>query len=420
MDIDRQTCHRTDQSREGLADKLSALFQNSGLFGRTGDQTKLKADNNTAQCAARSSAFELPPLMLTRGGYLSANDQQQSIDASISKLEPVVGKTKLAEAMTHMAKLPQIEKSNFLRSLNSIMEGDAKTSNLPTRKLMVNELIDQVDHPEKIKQGYKGTCGLAAVEIDLAASRPDLYAGAVAQWSNLIDYGSSKGNDVSAVLQNPNLIIDRDDASHHRSLVSRVFQNGAINLMLAGTGKRYESFTPEEAPEIKTKDGSFKPTDDSGERVLDSTGKVENWQGVSAEDQANLLTQLTAKHFIPDKIYPRSADDLSAQLRTELTTTQTPVNLELFSVQGAHAITVVKIGDQSRSPDVFYLNSGAADRKVLHMSAQKLYDSTIDGDDVVRVGNAEVIDGLTFRKPYKLPKDAKPFVSIVHSNSVIK
>jgi hypothetical protein len=50
------------------------------------------------------------------------------------------------------------------------------------------------------------------------------------------------------------------------------------------------------------------------------------------------------------------------------------------------------------------------------MSAQKLYDTTIDGDDVVRIGNTEEIDGLTFRKPYKLPANASPFVSVVHGD----
>jgi hypothetical protein len=430
MDIDRATCHTTDHSQDSLADKLSALFQSSELFGHGNDQPESKANESGAQCASTSSPFELPPLALTQSGPASAGDKEQSIDASMAKLEPVVGKAKLSEVMTHMANFPQSEKGDFLRSLNSIMEDASKASDLatrvsnlatrasdlPTRKLMVNEVIDQVDHPEKIKQGYKGTCGLAAVEIDVAASRPDVYARAVAQWSKLIDHGSSKGNDVSAALHNPNLIIDRDDASHHRSLVSRVFQNGAINLMLAGSGKRYESFTPAEAPEIKTKDGSFKPERDSGERVLDSTGKVLTWDGVSAEDQADLLSKLTSKHFTPGKIYPTSADDLAGKLKDELAKSNTPTNLELHSVLGAHAITVVKVGDQNHSPDVFYLNSASGDKKVLHISAEKLYDSTIDGDDVVRIGSTEVIDGLTFRKPYKLPADAKPFVSIVHAD----
>ena len=389
------------------------------MSGHANDQTRSEATDRFTQCSSTGSAsspFDLPPLVLTQGGHASAGDQQQSIDASLSKLEPIVGKAKLSEVMTHLAKFPQNEKSDFLQSLNSIIEGGSKTSALATKKLMVNELIDQVDHPEKIKQGRKGTCGMAAVEIDMAASRPDVYARTVEQWSKLIDLGSSKADDVSTVMHNPNLIIDRDDATHHRSLVSRVFQNGAINLMLAVSGKRYESFTPAEAPEIKTKDGSFKPDEDSGERVLDSTGKVLTWEGVTAEDQANLLTKLTSKHFIPDKIYPTSADDLSAKLRTELAKSQTPVNLELFTVLGAHAITVVKIGDQSQSPDVFYLNTGSSDKKLLQMSAQKLYDSTINGDDVVRIGDAEVIDGYTFRKPYKLAANAKPFVSIVHAN----
>jgi hypothetical protein len=419
MDIDRATCHTTDHSQDGLASKLSAWFQSSGISGHASEQSQSKANDSSTQCGSAGSAsspFDLPPLVLTHGGHTSAGDQQQSIDASLSKLVPIVGKAKLSEVITHMAKFPQSEKSDFLRSLNSIIEDDSKTSELATKKLMVNELIDQVDHPEKIKQGRKGTCGLAAVEIDMAESRPDVYARAVEQWSKLIDHGASKANDVSAAMHNPNLIIDRDDVTHHRSLVSRVFQNGAINLMLAGSGKRYESFTPAEAPEIDTKEGSFKPDGDSGERVLDSTEKVFTWQGVTAEDQANLLTKLTSKHFIPDKIYPTSADDLSAKLRTELAKSQTPVNLELLSVLGAHAITVVKVGDQRQSPDIFYLNSATSDKKLLQMSAQKLYDSTIDGEDVVRIGNAEVIDGLTFRKPYKLPAEAKPFVSLVHAN----
>jgi hypothetical protein len=416
MTNDRASCHSSDHNQDSLADKLGALFQSSGLFGLTGEQNKSKTIEHSTPCVAANSPFALPALELTETGKAGNGDHQKIIDDSVSKLEPVVGHEKLSEALSHFAKLPQTEKEDFLRSLNAIVDDDSKTSNLATKRLIANELIDQVNHPEKIKQGFKGTCGLAAVEIDIAASRPDIYARAVARWSKMIDTTASTKDDVATALHYPNMIIDRDDESHHRTLVSRIFQTGAANLMLAGSGKRYESFTSAEAPEIKTPEGPFKPDRDTGERVLDSTGKVLTWEGVSLEEQAALLTELTERHFTADKIYPTSPEDLVAKLRGQLAKTDTPINLPLHSVEGAHAITVVKIGDQNQSADVFYLNTASSNKRLLRMSAQKLYDTTIDGDDVVRIGNTEEIDGLTFRKPYKLPANASPFVSVVHGD----
>jgi hypothetical protein len=460
MSNDRAICNSTEHRQDSLADKLSALF-GSRVWSTHMDAHKSESGASKSardsDCQQESSPFALPRLEISepassrnsRGATSSGNlvssldavplragvalrdsvplrDEAPSLELpsenfnkSIAILQNAVGSKRVSENQSHLALLPQVEKDEFVHSLVAILDSDSKKFEVATRKLIVSEIIDQVDHPEKIKQGYKGTCGLASVEVDIAASHPDVYARAVERWSKLVDTSAPGSRDtVSEALHNPNVIIDRDDKSHHRTLVSRIFQTGAVNLMLAGTGKRYENFSPSEAPAIKTPDGSFKPDHDTGERIIDSSGKVLTWDGVSAEEQAALLTRLSAQKFIPDRIYPGSPDDLAAKLKAELMKSDIPINMQLHSVLGDHAITVLKVGDQKQPTDVFYLNTATSEPKVLRISAQKLFDATIDGDDVVRIGSAQEIDGLTFRKAYKLPVNAKPFVSVVHAAEV--
>ncbi len=205
------------------------------------------------------------------------------------------------------------------------------------RQHLVEQVAHQIAHPESIKQGTKGTCGLASTEFELAQKHPDKYAHYLADLATKGEVTTDGGGHLKLP---PDLVNatnkkgeygPQDDGNPERSLASKIFQSAAANRVLEN--RAAEKNPPEDAPTYDTqKPGTkypqviqiadtakeYRPSEDTGERIVHPNGKVEQWDGIDHTEMVKLNSELTGdKYAAVPVVKGRNMDNPTQEAQAE-------------------------------------------------------------------------------------------------------
>lgn len=309
------------------------------------------------------------------------------------------------------------EQSGFVRALQFLRNDSSAIPDKKLRDRLVADVVHQIAHPESIRQGEKGTCGLATSELLLATNRPDAYATAIADWIHQGRLVFDQGNVVEKASDPARYqdLLRYDDGNKERSLASKVFQTAAANLVESGKGFTYNDYNPAAAPLIDYESGKAKPDNDSGERLTDAHGRVLPWSGLTNEDQLYLLKTVTGNNYQIDKLYGESSSDLASQLKAGFDANHSPMIVSLNYVEGGHAIAIVDIGDDADKDSIRYVNTATSSGQSHRLSTSSLFDASVEGKDVVRLGSPHTLDGYVYREPAPLAHAERHYVEVLHA-----
>jgi|GEM_PF-4385501 len=301
-----------DAGKKHLKDEMNALEKKNSAL-------------NKLDAAAEHNAQAIEKV------YDKIADNQKPLDAEQKKLgdahkalrenEHKLAESRFSEDLKEIDKLPQAKREAITNALTQIANDSGGAPNHLTadqRKLLIEETVHQLAHPEAIKQGNKGTCGLASTEAELAKNHPEQYAKYV---SDLATRGVTKTADGRELRIQSDLInttdkhgqpVQHDDGNPKRSFISKIFQSAAANRVLED---RALAASPAEAPatydtqrpaskyplELSAANvsgkGDITTTEDTGERIVHKDGKVEHWNGVDADEISKLTSELTGQRY---------------------------------------------------------------------------------------------------------------------------
>src|SRR5262249_32971457 len=115
--------------------------------------------------------------LLDQGKHLS--DARRELRANEEK----IAEAKFSDDLKEIDKLPKEKREAVYKALEQIANdagGPPNKLSPEERQKLVEQVAHQIAHPESIKQGNKGTCGLASSEFELAQKHPEKYARYVA------------------------------------------------------------------------------------------------------------------------------------------------------------------------------------------------------------------------------------------------
>jgi hypothetical protein len=377
-----------DAGKKRIKDELNALDKKSDDLKKmnavadhnveTIDKLDNKISDNLAPVAAEGHKL---------------NDARKALRENENKL----AESKFSDDLKTIDKLPKDQRDAIYNSLEQITrDGGGAPNNLSAdqRKQLVEETAHQIANPEAIKQGNKGTCGLASTEMELAKSHPDKYAQYVADLATKGVAKTPDGRDLHVqadlinVTDKKGNLVPQDDGNPVRSLSSKIFQSAAANRILED---RAQSANPPESPatydtqrpgskypiemgEINANGkGDVTSPDDTGERIVHKDGKVEHWDGVDAGEISKLTSELTgqkyeAQSIINGRDMSKPAQEAAAEkdfiAAAEKTGLPMKVNLTVLkgdftgmNNEGGHEVVVTRI--EPGTPSMVYYENTA-------------------------------------------------------------
>ena len=329
------------------------------------------------------------------------SDKQTEVWRAAKELrlnEEKIKESKFGDDLKEIDKLPEAKREAVYKALDQIArDGGGMPNQLSSeeRKQLVEQVAHQIAHPESIHQGNKGTCGLAATEFDMAGRYPEKYAQYMA---NLATKGESTTADGGKLRISPEMInikdkdghlVPHDDANPSRSLASKIFQTAAANRVLE---ERAKSANPPEQPSTydtqrpgskypielggvdKKKMRDFRPSEDTGERIVKPDGKAQPWDGVDVQDLEKLTSGLTGEQYEAQPVVKRrdlSKPDQAAAARQDFIDQAEknglPMNLNItllkgdftgMNSEGGHELVITKI-DKGPPAMVYYDNTAS-------------------------------------------------------------
>lgn len=321
--------------------------------------------------------------------------------AELRKNEEKISEAKFSEDLKEIDKLPEAKREAVYKAMEKIANdsGGAPNHLSPEqRQKLVEQMAHQIAHPESIQQGNKGTCGLACTEFVLASKYPEKYASMMA---DLATKGETTTADGKTMKVSPDLInttnkkgemVAHDDGNPDRTLASKIFQSAAANRVLENEAlsktppekpptydtQRPGTKYPIEVAEVDpTKATDFRPSEDTGERIVAADGTVTHWTGVTNEDIAKLTSDITGEKYEAVKIvqgrdmkdpkqeaaaekdFIETAEKSGLPVKTSITTMKG--DFSGMNAEGGHEVIVTRI-DKGPPAMVYYDNTaGGAD-----------------------------------------------------------
>lgn len=319
-------------------------------------------------------------------------DLRKDLRANEDKLQ----EGKFKEDLKEIDKLPKEKREAVYKALEQIAndKGGAPNNLSPEqRKQLVEQLAHQIAHPESISQGNKGTCGLASSEMELARNHPDKYAQYLA---DLATKGETTLPGGGKLKVSPDMINrdgkPHDDANPERTLASKIFQTASANRVLENEAKakgdnpgQYVTERPGAKYPIELPDPmdparagkDFRPTEDTGERIVMPDGTVKHWDGVDHNDIAKLTSDLTGDQYEAKPIVNgRNLDDPAQMAAAEkdfidaakkngvpmkVSLTMTKGDFTGMNAEGGHEVVVTKVVDGPPAMVYFENTAGGTD-----------------------------------------------------------
>jgi len=307
--------------------------------------------------------------------------------------ENAIAESKFTDDLKTIDKLPPQQRAAVYASFEKIAKDAGAEPNHLTageKKELVTNLAHQIAYPESIKQGNKGTCGLASTELELAKGHPDKYAQIVADLATKGVANTADGrqmkiqSDLINVKDKDGNLVPHDDSNHERSMVSKIFQSSAANRVLEDRAQNGDTLTydtqrpgskyPIEIGEINLAGkGDVHSADDTGERIVHKDGTVEMWNGVDASEIAKLTSDITGGQYeaVPivkgrdlskaEQEKAAEADFIAAAekngLPMKVSVTMTKGDFTGMNAEGGHELVVTRI--EKGSPNMVYFDNTA-------------------------------------------------------------
>jgi hypothetical protein len=330
-----------------------------------------------------------------------AADKLKEARNELRKNEEKIAESKFGEDLKEIDKLPEAKREAVYKAMEQVANdagGPPNKLSPEQRKELVEQMAHQIAHPESIKQGNKGTCGLACTEFELASKHPEKYAAMVADLATKGETITADGRPLkvsSELINHTNRkgeFVEHDDGNPERTLTSKIFQSAAANRVLENEAR---AKTPPEAPatydtqrpgtkypievaEVNpNKNTDFRPSEDSGERIVAADGTVTHWEGVTNEDIAKVTSDFTGEQYeakpivqgrdmkdptqeaAAEKDFIDIAENTGLPLKASITTMKG--DFSGMNAEGGHEVIVTRI-DKGPPAMVYYDNTaGGAD-----------------------------------------------------------
>jgi len=324
----------------------------------------------------------------------------KALNANEEKLQ----EGKFKEDLKEIDKLPADKREAVYKAMEQIANdsgGPPNQLSADQRQHLVEQLAHQVAHPESIKQGIKGTCGIASTEMELAKNHPEKYAQYLA---DLATKGETTTPDGRKLKIDPGMInttdkdghlVPQDDKNPQRSLASKIFQTAGANMILED---RAAAKTPPETPskyvseepgtnkypvpieigvttQASTRD--FRPSEDTGERIIAPDGTPSQWDGVDHSEIEKLSSTLTGEKYEAQPVVkgrdlkdPEQAAAAQKDFLDIVEKNGLPVKVSIttqkgdftgMNAEGGHELVITKV-DKGPPAMVYYENTaGGAD-----------------------------------------------------------
>jgi len=329
------------QKRDQLTRKMAEQGITVDLKTESMAEVLEKVNNRTRLTEQEKKDFEASYLQLRKDatGLLPQKRQLESEEQNLRSLERFPENLKAIDRIE-----PKERREEIYRSLEKLLRAGDGQNGLPyDRRLQVaRDLVNQIAHPEEIKQITPGTCACATAEKQLARNNPEVYARAVADWATGTAFkGTTIGGQALAAIKD-------DDRGERGSLASKIFQAGAMQLYLDQVAKpaggEYRIVKPGTSP---IPPGAL-PSEDTGDRIVGRDGKMREWQGLNPDEERKLLNVLTGgDNYVDRKVRVASErpEDMEKVLQSAIKYHRGPITTSIDKGGGGHAVTVSDVKD---------------------------------------------------------------------------
>jgi hypothetical protein len=331
--------------------------------------------------------------------------EYREIKKALYENEEKIRDTKFAEDLEKLDKLPGEKREAVYKSLEQIASdagGPPNHLSPEQKRELIENLVHQIANPETISQGNKNTCGLASTEFELAKAYPEKYAKYVA---DLATAGEATTPDGRKLKIDPAMINEagkdgalkpHNDGNPDRSMASMIFQTATANRILEDRAAaadppkepgKYISAKPGEAPPVPIEirvggdakePAGWRPSGDTGERIILPDGTVQDWDGVYTGELAKITTSLTGENYELTPVIGNrdlsKPEDMAAAQKDFLDVVDrngVPIKVGVYvrnkdflgmgSSEGGHEITITRV-DKGPPAMVYYHNTaGGAD-----------------------------------------------------------